>query len=159
MVYIIVDMVWIFSFVCIFMYACVCIAVSDGDLLTMADVDITSLAKSGKKLFNAPDDTMMPSSADVKEVYSRGWVKKQRVALKRRLGVETAQQQRRDVSVATKFVSTKELLRRTDVVKETTPWGEREREEMLFAEESTAAAEGSERESWFVRLFRFVVIG
>jgi len=69
----------------------------------MDDVDITDISSYGTKLYN--DVAQHSPAISSLEVYSRGWIKQQRVALKRRLGAETGRQQRRDVSNATKFVS------------------------------------------------------
>lgn len=131
----------------------------------MADIDITSIARHGKKLYNAPEESTSASSllsaAKVREVYSRGWIKQQRAALKRRLGSETAAgrpaQHRRDVAAATKFISTKELLQRTDVVAQegSSSVNKSTRSSSSVKEEG----EGSERETWFVRLFRYMVTG
>jgi hypothetical protein len=143
----------------------------------MADLDISAINANGHKLHNTADETAPPVDGDSPsslspqqsgfEVYSRGWVKQQRVALKRRLGVEaTRQQKRQAVSVATKFVSTKDLLARADVVKKACGHVEaaaEPRSGVALAAGICASAEleesESERENWFVRLFRFMIVG
>lgn len=129
----------------------------------MEDLNITSITSNGKKLFNAPDES---SSVNIHEVYSRGWIKKQRLALKRRLGVETSRQQRGDVAIATKFVSTKELLARSDVMDKgaaafsmvAVDNNDDDGDDGDRGERQDGGVEG-EGENWFVRIFRFMVIG
>ena len=151
-----------------------CAAKSDGELLTMADVDIAAIAKHGQQLYNAPEesvgsssslDSSSSSASTVHAVYSRGWIKQQRVALKRRLGAETGRAGAGAVAAASKFLSTKELLRRSDVVQQQQQQGAssskrwRGRGGQVEEEAETEQETEQERESWFVRLFRYLVTG
>jgi hypothetical protein len=132
-------------------------AKSDGVLLTMEDIDVIAIASNGVKLFNIADESLS-SDANGHDIYSRHWIKQQRLALKQRLGSETTRRQRSDVAAATKYVSTKELLSRRDVISG---------KEWTVNMDSTSSAAsapvdvetGSDIENWFVRLFRVLVVG
>ena len=90
------------------------LAKSDEELLSMSDIDIFEIERNGNKLYNAEIDALDREVFGLSGLYGRDWVKKQRMSLKRIIGKETGQNSKGDVTIASKFISTRDLVCKSD---------------------------------------------
>lgn len=84
---------------------------SDGELLTLSELDVSAVSCcKDAELFSG--DTNSSKSVEGRDIYSKSWLRKQRKALRKRLGLEALSE---DAAIATDYISDELFVEDSDL--------------------------------------------